>query len=186
MPVQHILPDIRLVLQLPGEIRTAVIFHHPVGELQLQILILQFIQVNAVYMEHPFCPLQDRGGKYLSHRDIHVCHAVFKDRLLLRVLQRMEPHLQIRPVSVSAKDMDIRSLIQRVDQGLLHLLIQFCVQGIDPDDLPEDLRVTFPYLWHRIGHDGKASLISRNILVGQGTLTAVESPDHFFLLPGKL
>ena len=67
MPVQHILPNIGLVLQLPGEIRTAVIFHHPVGELQLQILVLQFIQVHAAYMEHPFRPLQDRGGKHLSH-----------------------------------------------------------------------------------------------------------------------
>ena len=137
-------------------------------------------------MEYPFRPFQDRGGKHLAHRNIHVRHAIFKDGLLLRVLQRMKPYKEIRPVPISSKDMDVRPLIQRVDQSLLHLLIQPCVQGIDADDLPEDLRVALPYLWHRVGHDGKASLISRNVLVGQGALTAVKSPDHLFLLPGKL
>ena len=55
---------------------------------------------------------------------------------------------------------------------MLYSLIGLRIQGIDTDDLVEDLFILFPDLRQRIGNDRKAPLITPDILVDDLALPA--------------
>ena len=97
----------------------------------------------------------------------------------------MQLDLQIRPIAVSSKNMDIRSLIKCIDQRLLYFLIDPGVQRIDSDDLIEDLFILLANLWDRISHNRVTPLIPPDILIGNLTLAAVVEQYKFLLLFGQ-
>ena len=77
--------------------------------------------------------------------------------------------------------MHVFSLIQRIDHRLLHLFIDLGVQSIDPDHFLKDLFVVRPDLRHRIGNDGKASLIAPDIAVHDLSLPDVKLSGELLL-----
>ena len=125
-------------------------------------------------MEYPVCPFQYRRSEHFSHRNIDISHTVFKNRLLLWIIQAVKLHLQICPVAVSTQDVYIFALIQRIDQRLLYLFVYLGVQSIDPDHLVKDFFIILSDLRHRIGNDRKASFLSRNVAVHDLALPTVK------------
>ena len=133
-------------------------------------------------MELSFGPLQNGRGEHLSHRDIHIRHAVFKIGLLLRIMQRMKSDAQIGPVFSHSFDPHILRLVQRVDQLLLDALIESVIQSIQLQDAIEDLFKILPDFRHRKGDDGKASLFALHILIHQRARLRLEINGKLLLL----
>ena len=117
-------------------------------------------------MEKSFRSGQFRRGKYFSYRNINVCHTIFKDSLLCRVLYGHQCHSQISPVGTSSLNVDRSSFIQRIDDRLLDSLIGVIVQCIDLHSLRKDLFKMFANIRYREGNNGKAPLLTRNIFIG--------------------
>ena len=80
--------------------------------------------------------------------------------------------------------MDIFPLVQRVNERLLHLFIEFRIQCIDADHLAKDLLIFIPDLRHRPGNDRKAPLIPPDIFIGNLSRTAVILHGQLFLFCG--
>ena len=116
-------------------------------------------------MERPFRTRQRRGGEHLSHRDIHIRHAVFEIRLFFRILKGMEHYPEIGSVPLHPPDQHIFPQVKGIDDPLLHLLIKPVIQGIDPDHLIENLRKALSDLRRGKGDDGEAPLLLPDIAV---------------------
>ncbi len=111
MLMKDIIPDILLVLKLPLKITADVICNHSVGKLNLKVFKLQLIKIYFADVQYTVGSLQHRGSEHLSHRYIHICHAVFKNRLLLRVGQLIKLNRQVRPVLTCTQDSDMIPLV---------------------------------------------------------------------------
>ncbi len=87
-------------------------------------------KINLLHMKDPACSCQGRG-KDLAHRDVHVCHAVFKVCLLLRIFSGCR--WIKRSVSLSPFPFYLHPLagIQRVYDLLLHILVKRIIQIVD-------------------------------------------------------
>ena len=116
-------------------------------------------------MQKPFCPGQDRGGKYLSQRNIHIGNTVLKIRFPASVMQRMEHHLHAGLIIIPASYDDMPGLIQGVNDMLLDALVFAVIQGVNPDGLPEYLLKIRPDIRFWKCNDGKTGLIPGHILV---------------------
>ena len=116
-------------------------------------------------MKYSFSTGQYRRSKYLPNRNIHICHTVFKVRLMCCICQMVQHDLHACPVLSSALYDHIFSKVKGIYDLLLDLLIFLIIQGIDPDHLIEDLRIVLTDLRCRESNDGKASFFSLNITV---------------------
>lgn len=116
-------------------------------------------------MQLSVCSRQFRRGKYFPHRDIDICHAVFKIRLFFRIFQFVKLYTQICPVFTFSQNMHTRSEIQCIDQLLLNLLIQIIVQRIDFYSLTKDFFKLISDRRYRIGDDRETSLLAFDIAV---------------------
>ena len=164
MAEQDIFLNECLVLFLRGKISTVVVFNPAIFEDDLQILIFQAVQEHFCHMQHTVCAFQHRRGKYFSHGNIHVCHAVFKNSFFGRIFELPQIHCDIRVITVTALHLTVVCLIQRIDDGLLDPLIFFIIQGVDPNSLPEKFFKAVPYLRDGERNNRKATLFLNNIL----------------------
>ena len=105
MMEQDVLPDVGFVLFLRLKVPARGAFDHTVFEMNLQIPEVQSLQVNLRYVKRPVRSLQHGRGEDLSDRNVDVRDTVFKIRLPVRVLQRVELHREIGTVSVCPNDM---------------------------------------------------------------------------------
>ena len=85
--IENIFPDIFFIFLFGIKIGAAILCNLSICKNQFQILILQLIEINFCYMQFSVCSRQFRGGKDFSHRDIDICHAVFKICLFFRIFQ---------------------------------------------------------------------------------------------------
>ena len=77
----------------------------------------------------------------------------------------MKLYFQISLIRAFSLDPHINTLIQRVNDRLLHPFVQTGVQRIDPDHIVENLAVPLSDLRHRIRHDCKTPLLPFDIPV---------------------
>ena len=124
---------------------------------------------------------EHRRGEHLPDRYIHIGNAILKDRLLCRILQLVEIHVQIRPIAVRSLNMNPVCRIEHIDNLLLHVLVKRIIECIDPYRLPKDLRKTRADRRKRIGDDREAALLADDILIVDPAFLP-DQPDGQFLL----
>ena len=123
MMEQHIFSDIFFIFFFVFKITAGIISNHTILEMNLQILITQFLKINLTDMKHTCRACKSRRSKHFPHRNVHICHTVFKNRLFLRILQFSQAHCQICSIAVFSKDVYLAALIQCVYDSLLNSLI---------------------------------------------------------------
>ena len=165
MIMQHIVVNIFPVLFFFLEVCACIICDLSVCKRQFQIDILQFVQIDSADVKNALRPRKYRRCKYFTYRNIYVCHTVFKNRLFLRIPQFMKLYFQISLIRAFSLDPHINTLIQRVNDRLLHPFVQTGVQRIDPDHIVENLAVPLSDLRHRIRHNRKTPLLPFDIPV---------------------
>ena len=165
MMVKDIILNISAVFPLRLKVTAGIIDHLTAVKYKLQILKLQSVQIHFFYMEDSACACQNRRSKHLSYRDIHICHTVFKVCLFFDILQCMKMNDKICFIAVLSFDLHPLAGIQSFNDRLLDFFIKLIVQCIDLYDLIKNLREVSSDLRHRIGDNGKASLISFDIAV---------------------
>ena len=166
MVIKNIFFNIFFTVGFSLKISTIVIGDHPIRKRNFQILILQFIQIYFTHMQNSIRPLKNRRSKHFPYRYIYVCHTVLKDCFLFRILKLVQPNSQIRSISVLSTDSYTLSLIKSIDQCLLNLLVNACIQRINTDYFIKNRLIIRSDLRHWIGNDREAPLISMNILIG--------------------
>ena len=75
------LPGAPILLKIP----TGILRHLTVLKHHAQIPELIILHINILYVQQSFCPLQNRGCKNLSQRNVHIGHTVLKIGLLFPV-----------------------------------------------------------------------------------------------------
>ena len=164
--IKYIFPDIFSVFLFLRKITAVIIHHHTISKNQLQVFIQKPVQIHLAHMEHPIGALQPGRSEHFPHRDIYICHTIFKSRLSGSILNGMKGHSQVRPICILSLNMHLIPLIHGLDNRLLYLLIDFSIQGINPNHFPENLRKLPANFRHRPGNNGKTALFSFDIAVG--------------------
>ena len=184
-------PQNHLLYQLPPllhpvpvwlKILTGKVRHPALRKPDPQILKLIILHIHVPHMKQTLGSGQQRRGKHLSQRNIHIRHAVFKIRLPRPVCQSVQFHPNIRLVASPARHLHIVRLIQGIDDHLLDVPVLVVIQGIDHNGLPENVREIRPDLRHWKCNNGKAGLIPRHIPVGDLAQLVCQGARHFLLV----
>ena len=108
---------------------------------------------------------ENRGRKHFPHRNIHICHTVFKICLFFDIVKFMQMNDQISLIIIFSLNFYPLTGIQRLYDRLLDPFVQFIIQCIDLYNLRKNLREIRSNLRYRISNDRKASLITLYIAV---------------------
>ena len=186
MMEQHVILQKLFVFLFVCEVFAVIAADAAILKMQLQIVILHPIQIYLRHMQHALCSGKLRRCEHLSHRNIHVCHTVFKIRLLCRIGERMEHYLHISTIFISAFDPYPFRLVQRVDDTLLNRLVRLIIQRIYLQYLIENRFKILSYLRYGERNDRKASLFRIDIFVRHRSRLALIFHRKLLLLFGKL
>ena len=139
MMVQNIILNICTILLFSLKVCTRIINHLSAVKYQLQILKLQSVQINLLYMKNPTGSGQHRRSKHFSHWNIYICHTIFKICLFSDIFQFMQMNDQICLVVIFSFYFYPLTGIQRLNDRLLYPFILFIIQCIDLHNLCKNL-----------------------------------------------
>ena len=163
--MKNIILNISTVFFFRFKIRTGIIDHLTTVKHKFQVFKLQSVQINLLYMKDSAGSCENRGRKHFPHRNIHICHTVFKICLFFDIFKFMQMNDQICFIVIFALDFYPLTGIQSLYDRLLDPFVQFIIQCIDLYNLRKNLREIRSNLWYRISNDRKASLIAFDIAV---------------------
>ena len=116
-------------------------------------------------MQRSVCSCQNRRSKYLANRDIDICHTVFKNGLFVRIGQRMKCYCQISAVAATTGNVYFCTSVKHINDALLHFLIFRIIQSVDHNGLCKNLFKFITNLRNRVSDNGKAALLTFDILI---------------------